>query len=152
MSNQPEDFNKNETVDIPEQAENVSFNVDKIFEKRNMEQFDNKPEKLTREDIDKYNELNKTFFELNKNQPGHLTIYNPENNKTSYLYPFKDGDRTKFPTIPVLIVRDREGNVEKYELTPVQYEKVLKRAEELLNKEPDGEKIPDPTPRYVRSR
>lgn len=141
MSNQPEDFNKNEMVEIPEQAENVSFNVDKIFEKRNMEQFDNKPEKLTRENIDKYKELNEKFKKLQENEKyGPLTIYNPENNKTSYLYPFKDSNRTQFPTIPVLIVRDREGNVEKYELTPVQYEKVLKRAEELLNKEPREEK------------
>lgn len=132
MSKILENLNQLEVLETPGEASEYSFNVEKMFNS-------DSPEKLKSKDIAKYKELNKLFDELCKKYPNDiskfcLVIDNKDNGKLSFLHPYKDGVQSQFPRLPLLICRDKDGNIEEWTLNTAQYEAILKQAEEILGK------------------
>lgn len=120
------------------EAENPALSVqnpkDISFEMEGM--FAQAPEKLTEEEIAKYQELTENFYMLKKiyNQDtAYFSVRNPETWKWSKLYPLIASEPSNFYFRPRLIVKDDQGNVTYDEfLSVINYERALQKMKELL--------------------
>ena len=142
-----------------ENADQISFDMDEMFSPLVMD-----PEKLSQNEKEKYEKLNKKFYGLrnrmsiheylhpytkfstNINSNTFIEVTNLDNWKKYKLYnyfnPAEFGkDYERFPYIPQLIVSKNWEVIANSQLTAADYETALKKIEKVLDKLEEGREI-----------